>query len=693
MKLFFRALLFLSLITILQCRDGGYPYNAYDEYLELATTSKPESSGMAKRILIPVQIILVGAIASFVLYRKCRYPDLGLFEFNKKPLEGFTNARDDTKKPYVELSETMSSPSMTLTCPQVKDQIWTKEAERHFLPPTREDFYESPQDDEYLEPVVDNVESHEYVSIEMDDPFIQQRNNKDIPDVENLRIDPVKRYVEPYEEDRRQTNGYSPGYDCYYDNVDHILSNHEQMNNRQAVVEEEGDYTNLTNNNTYNDDDAYETLDSVRSVRSIEAARSIEAVQSENIYEEINPGLPNTEPDPTLPFPLFFALAAYRFKNAALRTKEELEQRMFGTVKTSQDEAEDDNAYTNINPLPDVAKIKAKYRSNEPGSRVPVPAINKNRGNSNVFDAYSNVIDSLTAKAEKLSNQGSNQVSSRTRSKTKKMKSVDGSFDQTIPKENSRSRKKTNPSSNPQDNPETRSSPSSGKRKPPQGQDSVLENKSAPGRRKPPDFSQPPAIAGNRSGSSPTRKKGRDPQPKRNSMSEDEGRSLSLVSSPPEKPKSTETNNKKMQQPIKTLAPSSSEDDACENVENTSSVDSIPQRLQINPKLTSYLPFGQDRTHNELLENSKWKAVQDALHHHSPIFPPIKLVERQESNSDWSTNSKDDLLEKERQYRIARRVIAQFQNSAMPLGEKDSDLSSAESLHLEEMLETEQNVV
>ena len=58
----------------------------------------------------------------------------------------------------------MSTPKLTLSCPQVKDQIWTKEAERHFLP-SREDLVEDKEND-YLHPVEEEgVEIHEYVSI------------------------------------------------------------------------------------------------------------------------------------------------------------------------------------------------------------------------------------------------------------------------------------------------------------------------------------------------------------------------------------------------------------------------------------------------------------------------------------------------------------------------------------------------
>ena len=59
---------------------------------------------------------------------------------------------------------------------------------------------------------------------------------------------------------------------------------------------------------------------------------------------------------------------------------------------------EGDNLYANIDAIPDVEKIKDKYRTNEPGSRAPAPLTNKNRRQSK------NVIESLAAKAEMLAN-------------------------------------------------------------------------------------------------------------------------------------------------------------------------------------------------------------------------------------------------------------------------------------------------
>ena len=70
-----------------------------------------------------------------------------------------------------------------------------------------------------------------FIFTDMDDTLDRKLQNKGIPDVENLRIDPVKPYVEPYVENMRQAeNVQPPSYDCYYDTIDHVLSNHEKFN-------------------------------------------------------------------------------------------------------------------------------------------------------------------------------------------------------------------------------------------------------------------------------------------------------------------------------------------------------------------------------------------------------------------------------------------------------------------------------
>jgi len=71
-----------------------------------------------------------------------------------------------------------------------------------------------------------------YIAIDLDEPPQQKQDQtglRNFPaDVEDLYIEPVIPYVEPYEAEMRKKTHYEGSFDCYYENKSHILSSSDE---------------------------------------------------------------------------------------------------------------------------------------------------------------------------------------------------------------------------------------------------------------------------------------------------------------------------------------------------------------------------------------------------------------------------------------------------------------------------------
>lgn len=124
-------------------------------------------------------------------------------------------------------------------CPQVESDYWEKYTEKYLFDNPERSSGLVKKENIYLEPV-DYGSDHDYVDIEA---LQKQQQNTDLDDenyiyhnVENLRIDPVRPFVEPYEREMRKDREYQASYDCYYDTHNRILSDEENKRKRLVLI-------------------------------------------------------------------------------------------------------------------------------------------------------------------------------------------------------------------------------------------------------------------------------------------------------------------------------------------------------------------------------------------------------------------------------------------------------------------------
>ena len=152
--------------------------------------------------------------------------------FKKQPLERFTAAKKIFTRPWVKLKTnlfTQKKPELVPDCPQIEDEnYWTKYTEKYLFDNDAVD--DDNVENIYLEPLEYGSE-HDYVDIEAIQRQQQQQHSDSAiyHNVEDVRIEPVPPFVEPYEQDMRKKADYNQRYDCYYDTKNRILSDEENQ--------------------------------------------------------------------------------------------------------------------------------------------------------------------------------------------------------------------------------------------------------------------------------------------------------------------------------------------------------------------------------------------------------------------------------------------------------------------------------
>lgn len=131
---------------------------------------------------------------------------------------------------------TEKKPELVPDCPQIEDKnYWSKYTEKYLFD-SNGTADNGNAENIYLEPL-EYGSDHDYVDIEAIQRQQQQQQYSDgaiYQNVEDLRIEPVPPFVEPYEQDMRKRENYQPSYDCYYDTQNRILSDEE--NRKRFVV-------------------------------------------------------------------------------------------------------------------------------------------------------------------------------------------------------------------------------------------------------------------------------------------------------------------------------------------------------------------------------------------------------------------------------------------------------------------------